>query len=153
MRAIFAVAGAALLCTAVSACDMLGGQSCNAMLPYCAVDVDLSSADWQPGTYTFEMQVGDEQYSCTETLPWPVEPHAQPCSDGPMSVNGWGVFESGAWPQKLALIDERPSKVSVRIERDGVELVSKTLRPSYKKTEPNGEGCGVCYNADESVSF
>lgn len=153
MRAILVAAATALLCTSASACDMLdAGQSCNAMKPYCAVDVDLSSADWQPGTYTFEMKAGDVQYSCTETLPWSEGTYPQPCSDGPMSLDGW-AYDSHVWPRKLALLDERPSKVELRILRDGVELVSETLRPSYEESEPNGEGCGVCSNANERVSF
>lgn len=135
------------------------------MKPYCALDIELTSIDWQPGTYSFEMKAYDdlysvtdplESYSCTTTLPWPQDTPA-PCSDGPMALDpGWRwEHEPRPYPTKLALMEQRPSKVEVRILRDGVDLVSETLRPSYLVTEPNGDAdsCGSCSNATEHLTY
>lgn len=164
-RAKAALVGLGIVAAGASAAAC-GGYGCNDIGAYCALDVDLSSADWQPGSYTFEMKVYDdlysisearEFYSCTETLPWPADTATEPCSNGPMALDGawrW-QFEPHPYPLKLALMEQRPSKVEVRILRDGVELVSETLRPSYEVTQPWGgaDGCGTCSNATESLTF
>ena len=44
------------------------------------------------------------------------------------------------------------STVTMNLTRDGKSLLSDTLTPQAKTTEPNGVGCGTCTNASATAS-
>lgn len=53
------------------------------------------------------------------------------------------VYEDGA--------QRGPERVTVRVSSGGEQLAEEVLEPVYDGTEINGEGCGYCYHAGESV--
>lgn len=144
LAVLTAAATAAVL--ALSGCDV--GMACNAMAPYCALTVELDHVDWEPGDYVFEASDGKEVYRCTATLPDP-DGSSWKCES---LLWGRHVFDEGPHPSTLAL-RSTPSKTTVRVLYGDQEIASKTFKPSYKETEPNGDGCGICKNANAKLEF
>jgi len=117
--------------------------------------VDLQSAGgWKPGRYRFEFDLDGTVTTCEATLP------LRACDAGPSvtcSPNGAvTIGESGcALPPEqhgftVFTMLGMPRSVKVRIARDGQTLAEQTSTPSYRKVQPNGEGCPpICEQGNE----
>jgi hypothetical protein len=106
---------------------------------------------WQAGAYRFMLKLDGEEVVCQGSLPLKNcgEPNiicSQPdkvqmgesgCALAP-NLHGFGdIFMSFA-----------PKDVTVAIARDGKEMLSQHLTPTYITSQPNGEGCDpVCTQA------
>ncbi|UQA62862.1 hypothetical protein [Polyangium aurulentum] len=121
------------------------------------LSVDLQSAGgWKPGKYRFEFDFDGTATTCEATLP------LRACDAGPSvtcSPNGAvTIGESGCAlpPEQHGFsgfnVEGMPRSVKVRITRDGATLAEATSTPSYRKVQPNGEGCPpVCQQGHEAV--
>ena len=151
MKAFLLLLPAILLTSALAGCGM--GHDCTLMLPRCALDVALESDAWQPGAYELELHADDAVSRCTADLPL-VDGAAFTC-DEPGGYFSWPPDMGNAvseWP-KWVSFHTAPRKATIVIRRDGLEIARQSFEPRYAKTEPNGEGCGVCKNADATMSF
>lgn len=130
----------------MSAC----GTSCTAMEPRCELVVALDHLGWEPGTYVFEAEGGGEIESCTVTLPLEDEGSGLPCLNRRFPFGEPTVTDG--YPSRL-IVREPPMKVEVRIFYENTLVANKKFEPRYDVTEPNGEGCGVCLNAEVAMDF
>lgn len=131
----------------LSAC----GKECTAIGSRCELVVALDHTGWEPGTYVFEADGGGDIESCTVTLPREGEEGFLPCLNGWWTGNGSGMTADG-YPSRL-IVNDPPTKVAIRITYEGTVIANQTLKPRYKETEPNGEGCGICRNAEVAMEF
>jgi hypothetical protein len=123
------------------------------MLPRCALDVGLETDAWQPGTYEFELHAEGTEARCAAQLPLQ-EGAAFTCSDsGDFFARppSFGEPES-AWP-KWVSFHTAPRRATIVIRRDGVEIARQSYKPRHEQSEPNGEGCGICENADATMRW
>lgn len=113
--------------------------------------------EWAPGTYVFSMNADGVEQTCKGMLPLP------PCASGSSLActgNVAMIGESGcalpASQHGFADIHLRsaPSKVTIRIERDGVVLADETLVPTYRTSQPNGPNCDpICRQASATIDL
>lgn len=113
-----------------------------------SVDPDY---DWKNGVYVFDFFLDGKKVKCNGMLP------LNACEKGPsLSCDKEGVIiiESGCALPKSAhafgdiVISGKPSRVLVRITRNGKPVVTRTLVPKYETVRPNGPACGpVCTSA------
>jgi hypothetical protein len=141
----------------LTGCDRLwASDGCNDMWPYCALQVTLDHETWESGTYEFLLSADGETSTCTVGLPLAGLDTIE-CSNPDLEV-GWtdsawsGARPSGSSPQHLVFHDT-PKVAEIAIVYEGREVARKSFRPDYVKTEPNGEGCGICRNAREAMAF
>lgn len=130
---------------AITACD----HSCTDIGYFCELRVNLEHAEWAPGPYVFELDAGGEVHRCTATLPDPAAATLL------CTTTQWGHrfdFDGYPFPSRL-MFSGSPKNAEVRILHEGQEVARKTLKPRYEVTEPAGEGCGECRNAEVTVSF
>lgn len=112
---------------------------------------------WKHGKYVFSLEADGVTQTCTGTLPLP------PCGPtGGLSCTAdiATIGESGCAlpPAQHGFADihfrSGPSKVAIRIERDGVSLANATLAPAYQTVQPNGPSCGpICRQASASIAL
>ncbi len=113
--------------------------------------------EWAHGTYVFSLNADGVEQTCKGMLPLP------PCASGralacvgdvamisesgcalPASQHGFGDIQ----------LRSGPSKVTVRIERDGVVLADETLVPTYRTSQPNGPNCEpICRQASATIDL
>lgn len=136
---------APVLSFSLSGCD---GMACNDRQYFCALSLDLSNIDWEPGEYTFETQADGETYTCTASLPDP-DGRSWECSSFLMERN---FRDDGPFPAQLDVFST-PSRATFRVLYEGQEIANETFKPRYKETEPNGDRCGICKNATVSMEF
>lgn len=113
--------------------------------------------EWAPGTYVFSIDADGVEQTCKGMLPLP------PCASGgalTCTGNVATIGESGcalpASQHGFADIQLRsgPSKVTLRIERDGVVLADETLVPTYRTSQPNGPNCDpICRQASATIAL
>ena len=111
-----------------------------------------ASGVWPKGTYRFQILADDASINCTSSIPLPKKSDKPTCS-GELAL----LEESGALlplaEQKLSGIQVlRPAKkITVRVFRDGHELVNSSYAPSYREVAPNGPGCPpTCQQGQDS---
>lgn len=134
----------------LSGCDP--GVTCidNDALPICELSVGLEHTVWEPGNYVFEATPSGETRRCAATLPDPTR-ESWDCSHGDWGIS-WGDWGKEPYPSRLAWA--YPSgEVTVRILYQDQEIAKETFRPRYETTEPYGDGCGVCRNAEVTMEF
>lgn len=115
------------------------------------------STRWKPGKYVFVINADDRTQYCEGSLP------LSKCTNGLTLVckgNAAMIGESGcALPaEQHGFADIRflsgPSKVTIRIVRDGLAIVDEALAPVYQTTQPNGPACGpVCRQAQATLTI
>lgn len=120
------------------------------------VTFDADTA-WPEGSYRFVIEADDSVATCEGKLP------LLSCADGPSvrcDAQGVMIGESGcalpAGQHGFSGIDlpDAPTKVTLRVERDGVVLADETIAPSYTRTQPNGPGCPpVCHQAGHTMGW
>ncbi|HTU63544.1 MAG TPA: hypothetical protein VMF89_34010, partial [Polyangiales bacterium] len=118
--------------------------------------LDLSpSSGWTAGAYTFELDLDGRTVSCQGAIP------LKACAERTFRCDAEDVSlgESGcALPATQHGISNIafegfPLALTVRIVKDGNELSSTTLTPSYKAGQPNGPGCEpICCSAAGTIS-
>jgi hypothetical protein len=133
------------------------GRACTEIGCADGLTIDWESAGgWKPGRYRFEFEIDGAATTCEATLP------LRPCDAGPSVTCGTNgavmIGESGcALPPdghgfSGVTIAGFPRSLKLRIVRDGQTLAEQTSAPSYRKVQPNGEGCPpVCQQAHEVV--
>lgn len=135
-----------------------GVANCTAMGCIDGLHVDFSpNAGWPSGHYRFIVEAGGKTTTCEGDLP------LRACSEGPsLRCDGEGVMigESGCAlpPAEHGFSDlelrDGPAEVRLTIERDGARLVTKSMKPAYRTTQPNGPGCEpVCRQAAERIDL
>lgn len=134
-----------VLAFGASAC---GGRSknpaCTEMACQSGMRIGLRPASgvWPKGSYRFQVVADDASTNCTSTIPLP-KGEGQPSCSSELAV----LEESGALlgpaEQRFGGVQVlRPAeKITVRVFRDGRELVMGTFAPDYRSVEPNGPGC------------
>jgi hypothetical protein len=100
---------------------------------------------WPAGRYTIEVEADGAVQRCEVTLPLrPCDSGANTICKGPALA---GIGESGcALPRsqhglsgvELAIT---PSHLRVRVDRDGRQIGSLEVSPTYRWVQPNGPGC------------
>lgn len=126
------------------ACTTLGCQN--------GLHLTWAQGAWKPGLYTVEVSLDGANVTCTGRLPLPA------CDAGPGFRCGPGASvrlgESGCAlpPETHGLagidIDTTPAHVRIAVRRDGVEIGTQELNPSYREVHPNGPDCEpVCRQA------
>ena len=113
------------------------------------------NANWPHGRYEFELTINAQPSKCTGTLP------LRACSSGPaLTCVGAAVRigESGcALPPSAhgfseLWLDGAPAQISITIRHDERELLQNTLKPTYRRSQPNGPGCPpTCNSAHETL--
>lgn len=106
---------------------------------------------WGRGVYRFSFIFDNKIVDCRARLP------LKPCAEGPsVTCDGTGVMitESGcALPKEShgfgdIHIDGAPTRVVARVIYNNKLLVTRTIRPAYRESRPNGPQCGpVCRSA------
>jgi hypothetical protein len=106
---------------------------------------------WKWGRYEISFLFEGRSVNCQGYLP------LKKCDKGPSfkcSSDKVVIGESGcALPESAhgistIQINDMPGRMMVRIERDGKAVITRTLTPEYKESEPNGPGCEpVCNSA------
>ena len=132
------------------------GHPCTEIGCESGLHLSWGSAPWKPGAYSVEVTVDGGSVTCSGRLPLPA------CEEGPGFHCGPGpsirLGESGcALPQGqqgLAGIDldTMPARAKIVVRRDGEEVLTRELAPSYRETQPNGPDCGpVCRQASDTL--
>ncbi len=128
------------------------GHECTLLYPRCAFDLMLEHPSWEPGAYEFEFHSDGTRTVCTAQLPLGDGAEYR-CDDGGDYFDDiFAADENRPFPRKISFF-ATPDEVEIVIRRDGTELVRRSFRPQYAETEPNGEGCGICENAAETLTF
>lgn len=101
-----------------------------------------ASGAWPKGMYRFQVLADDASTNCESSMPLATSSSKPACASDYVLLE-----ESGALlpenDQKFAGIQvlRAAEKITVRVSRDGHELVRGTYAPSYRSVEPNGPGC------------
>lgn len=105
-----------------------------------AMQIPAAAAPTPPNTLRIEGAVTEagEEFSCTSP-----------------AVAAYGIANEPDEPSRQGFLrfQGSPRQVDLAIFRDDVELGSRSFRPRYEETEPNGKGCGICRNATVSLDF
>lgn len=119
-------------------------------------NLDVSpSSGWSAGAYSFELDLDGRALTCQGSIP------LKACGERSFRCDADDVMlgESGcalpATAQGIANIafEAFPLVLSVRILKDGKELTSSKLTPTYKAGQPNGPGCEpVCCGASATLT-
>lgn len=134
-----------LLALCVGGCGARSkNPACTEMACQSGIRIGLRPASgvWPKGAYRFQVVADDASTNCTSTMPLAKTSEKPSCSSE-LAV----LEESGALlpesEQKFGGIQVlRPAeKITVRVFRDGHELVMATYAPNYRSVEPNGPGC------------
>ena len=135
------------------------GRVCTQMGCLDGLHVELApSAGLGAGTYAIELEADAAKGSCEVTLPLP------PCDKGPATVCKGDVAvlvgESGCALDPAAqgfgplTFKGTPARVRVVVRKGTAELGAATFTPTYRKVQPNGQGCGpVCQHATERLEL
>jgi hypothetical protein len=123
---------------------------------------------WPAGDYFVEVSAGKDSHTCTATLPNPSQSifenttlrcernssfgffsRSQSCDgelDGGTDGDTCGTLE-------LELPGTPPS-VRVRIDRNGENILDKSLQPKYRESQPNGRGCApICERSSTELTL
>jgi hypothetical protein len=110
---------------------------------------------WKWGRYEISLLFEGRSVNCQGYLP------LKKCDKGPSfkcSSDMVVIGESGcAMPESThgipeIYIDDTPGRMMVRIVRDGQAVITRTLTPEYKESQPNGPGCEpVCNSASYNL--
>lgn len=118
----------------------------------------IKGTGWQPGGYSFALELDGAPVTCTASLP------LKPCAAGPTTVcdpaERVEIVESGcALPVEQQGFTELRlpalvQNVTVAITRDGEKLAESAFTPSYIELRPNGPDCDpVCRVAREQLTI
>jgi len=133
------------------ACTMIG------CMDGLALELTPSSA-WPAGDYSFAFVIDGAPVTCGGALPLPA------CGDGPaLACDVAGAVQIGESGCALApdshgfsdiLFMSAPKTVELTISRAGAPLLARTLTPTYRESQPNGEGCPpVCTSANMTLAL
>ena len=118
---------------------VLGGQVCTLMDAPSQLRVHLDGEADVPGDYAIEVEAaGRVVASCEATVPLAESFDALCGTRSESRILG----QPGAGLDGL-ILSETVDELTVRVFRDGEELVEETFAPDYEEDEPNGKGCGV----------
>jgi hypothetical protein len=133
-----------------------GKNECTAIGCQSGFNLDVSPASgWPAGAYRFELSLDGRAVSCEGAIP------LKPCAERSFVCDADGVRlgESGCAlePSQHGIsnlfFEGFPLALSVRVLRDGNELTSVELEPSYKAGQPNGPGCDpICCSSSAMLT-
>lgn len=148
-----------ILFVGASACatdESSNGQSCPAIA--CVNGLMLDFTLTEPGKYALTLTSELGVVTCSATLPLPAcdEPQA-PCSDPDVIFTASGCALPAAQHSLggLHFTQSYPKDLTLEVERDGSNVGTATLKPSYAHVaQPGGEACGPgCEQASMAVTF
>jgi hypothetical protein len=103
-------------------------------------------AGWPAGRYAIEIDADGAVQRCEITLP------LRACDAGPTAkctgAKVATIGESGCALPKAqhglsgADLTTTPSRLRIRIDRDGKQVADLDAKPTYRWVQPNGRGCG-----------
>jgi hypothetical protein len=105
-----------------------------------------------PGAWTFDLDLDGTVAHCSATLPLD---GSGGCDTAGISLNlsGSELPEDQQSITGLTLEQTGIVSLGLTISRDGTQVWTDTLTPTYETLAPNGEACGpVCSSASESVT-
>ncbi len=141
-----------LLMTTAAACG--DDRKCTLIGCNTGVEVTFDPPLTTPGTYAVEVEIDGVITHCHATLP--LGPEGTDGCDAQAVV----LYRSGSALPAAAhslpgmhLPSTTATSVSVRIQRDGVEVVRTSLSPAYARSYPNGPDCDPmpCVSASATV--
>ncbi len=110
---------------------------------------------WPAGNYLFRLELDGKKIQCKGSLPLP------PCERRALQCEGKGevqIMESGCALDRGEHrfgdlhFPKMPKKISVTILRDGKSFAEWKGEASYKKLQPNGNGCEpICHQASAEL--
>ena len=119
--------------------------------------VEVDPQVWPKGRYQLEIEADGKKSTCEATLPLPACGTRAVTCKGDVEVM---VGESGCAlpPEQQGLgpfnFKGKPSKVSIRVKRDGKEVGKAGLSPAYKTVQPNGPDCPPkCEQASDKIAI
>lgn len=143
-------------CPETAGFDRTSKNECTAIGCSSGFSLDVSpSGAWAPGAYRFELAIDGREVVCEGALP------LKPCAERSFSCDADGVRlgESGCALEPAAqgiasiALDGFPLALAIRVLKDGEELTSTELTPTYKAGQPNGPGCDpVCCSASGTLT-
>lgn len=133
------------------------GNDCTEIGCSTAATLRLDQPLEEPGAYRISVDIGDEEEVCSAVLPMAKSPQ---CSAN-LSIFGLGreekaedvISESAACNIAGVSVNGHFEHIKLTIEKDEATIVSREIDLKYEETEPNGPGCGVCLQADTSVTM
>lgn len=111
-----------------------------------------ASGQWSKGTYRVQVLADDASANCTVTIPLPKDAEKPACAGDFVVLEQDGALLPIA-AQKLGGVQvlRAAEKITVRVSRDGRELVQGTYAPAWRSVQPNGPGCPpTCQQGDEA---
>ncbi len=136
-----------------------GCRDCTLMYVQDMLVVHLDADDWTDGEWVVEVETyGDHNETmrrqdtllrCVVTLPHTGDETTLACNDDMSELNltddGSGIISI---VMESAAID-----VDVTVIHDDTSHGTQSFEPEYDTDEPNGEGCGFCYDGDVTYSI
>lgn len=131
--------------TSTRSCSMIG----------CAdgLTVEFQTASWPQGAWQVDVKTPTETRTCTATLPLPPS-GASTCSDKLMLMTSGSALAVTEHKLIGVQLPDAPSEVTVTVTRNGTKVAEKTLKPTYKKSQPNGSACEpICTQAGDKLAW
>lgn len=119
------------------------------------IDFEPSSA-WPAGAYELAITIDGALTTCTGRLPLSAcDAPSFSCTSNAVQLGESGcAIEASSHGLSGLQFDRstKPKEVVIAISRDGAPVVNATFTPTYKRVQPNGEGCEpVCDQAVEKL--
>ncbi len=113
-----------------------------------------ASGAWPKGTYRFQVLADDASTNCESTMPLPkARPKSSCAADYVLLEESGALLAPGDQRYTGIQVLRAAEKITVRISRDGHELVRGTYAPNYRSVEPNGPGCVPTCKQGEDVEM
>ncbi len=135
--------GVALACVACHDCSEMGCSE--------ATTVRFEPALSEPGTYEVVFRSEGAEHVCANT----------DFEGGVWSCNGpqppTGILDSTGYENPPAIelggvrLGGRLERITVIVTKDGTELLTQEVKPTFVDDEPNGPGCGICSQGEGVV--
>ena len=151
-RFVLTVSGI-ILC---NSCTEPGAKVCTEIGCTNGFVASLNHPSWAAGTYRFDIQIDGEKFTCLTSLPFASCNLPQPCDSDKVRIglSGCALPSSNHSVSDIGTSLVNFSEMKLKITRNTEILLDKSLRPTFKTSQPNGPGCEpVCRNANESVQF
>ena len=101
-----------------------------------------ASGVWPKGKYRFQVIADDSSTMCESDLPLPKAATKPSCPvDYALLEESGALLPAREQAYGGIQILRAAAKITIRVSRDGRELVQGTWSPAYRQVEPNGPGC------------
>lgn len=122
-----------------------------------AIDFEPSSG-WTPGAYELAITLDGQLTTCTGVLPLSScdAPSFQCTSDAVQVGESGCALDAPAHGLSGLQIDRssQPKQVDIAISRDGSEITRASFSPTYRRVQPNGDGCPpICHQSVQRLAI